>query len=102
MPKEYKTIREVVGPLMVVDGVEGAKYDELVRIRQASGEERLGKVLEVNEDKAIVQLFTSSQGLKIDDAKAIFLGHGTEIKLAPDILGRVFDGLGRPIDGVAN
>ncbi|MGI6377486.1 MAG: V-type ATP synthase subunit B [Bacilli bacterium] len=99
MPKEYKTIREVVGPLMVVDGVEGAKYDELVRIRQASGEERLGKVLEVNEDKAIVQLFTSSQGLKIDDAKAIFLGHGTEIKLAPDILGRVFDGLGRPIDG---
>lgn len=99
MPKEYKTIREVVGPLMVVDGVEGAKYDELVRIKQANGEERLGKVLEVNEDKAVVQLFTSSQGLKIDDAKAIFTGHGIQLKLAPDILGRVFDGLGRPIDG---
>ena len=99
MPKEYKTIREVVGPLMVVDGVEGAKYDELVRIKQANGEERLGKVLEVNEDRAVVQLFTSSQGLKIDDAKAVFTGHGIQLKLAPDILGRVFDGLGRPIDG---
>lgn len=99
MPREYKTIREVVGPLMLVDGVDGVKYDELVRIRQASGEERVGKVLEINEDKALVQLFDSSQGLKISNAKAMFLGHGIEIKLAPDILGRVFDGMGRPIDG---
>ncbi len=99
MAKEYKTIKEVVGPLMLVDGVEGVKYDELVKIKQASGEERYGKVLEVNEDKAMVQLFTSSQGLKIDDAKAVFLGHGIELKLAPEILGRVFDGMGNPIDG---
>lgn len=99
MAKEYKTIKEVVGPLMLVDGVEGVKYDELVRIRQANGEERVGKVLEINEDKALVQLFTSSQGLKISSAKAMFLGHGIQLKLAPDILGRVFDGMGRPIDG---
>jgi V/A-type H+-transporting ATPase subunit B len=99
MPKEYKTIREVVGPLMLVTGVEGVKYDELVKIKQASGEERVGKVLEINEDKALVQLFNSSQGLKIDDAKAMFLGHGIELKLSHDILGRVFDGMGRPIDG---
>lgn len=99
MPKEYKTIREVVGPLMLVDGVEGVKYDELVRIKQANGEERLGKVLEIDEGKALVQLFNSSQGLKISDAKAMFLGHGIEIKLSPDIVGRVFDGMGRPIDG---
>jgi V/A-type H+-transporting ATPase subunit B len=99
MPKEYKTIREVVGPLMLVDQVEGVKYDELVKIKQANGEERIGKVLEVNQDRALVQLFSSSQGLKIATAKAIFLGHGIEIKLAPDILGRVFDGMGRPIDG---
>jgi len=98
MPKEYKTIREVVGPLMLVDNVEGVKYDELVRIRQASGEERIGRVLEINEGKALVQLFNSSQGLKISDSKAIFLGHGIEIKLSKDILGRVFDGMGRPID----
>lgn len=99
MPKEYKTIKEVVGPLMLVDQVEGVKYDELVKIKQANGEERIGKVLEVNEDKALVQLFTASQGLKISTSKVQFLGHGIEIKLAPDILGRVFDGMGRPIDG---
>ena len=96
--KEYKTIREVVGPLMLVDHVSGVKFDELVRIKQANGETRLGKVLEIDNDKALVQLFESSQGLKIDDAKAVFLGHGIEIELSPDILGRVFDGLGRPID----
>ncbi|MGI6787109.1 MAG: V-type ATP synthase subunit B [Acholeplasmataceae bacterium] len=96
--KEYKTIKEVVGPLMLVDHVSGVKYDELVQIKQANGEIRLGKVLEVNEDKALVQLFESSQGLKIDDSKAIFLGRGIELPLSPDVLGRVFDGLGRPID----
>ena len=75
------------------------KYDELVRIRQASGEERIGKVLEVDNDRALVQLFNPSHGLKISDAKAMFLGRGIELKLAPEIVGRVFDGMGRPIDG---
>ena len=81
--REYKTIKEVVGPLMLVDHVEGVKFDELVRIKQANGETRLGKVLEIDNDKAQVQLFESSQGLKIDDAKAVFLGHGIEIELSP-------------------
>ena len=99
MPREYKTIREVVGPLMLVDHVEGVKYDELVHIRQENGEIRAGKVLEINEDKALVQLFNSSQGLKISTAKAMFLGHGIELKVSPEIVGRVFDGMGRPIDG---
>lgn len=99
MPREYKTIREVVGPLMLVDHVEGVKYDELVHIRQENGEVRAGKVLEINEDKALVQLFNSSQGLKISTSKAMFLGHGIELKVSPDIVGRVFDGMGRPIDG---
>lgn len=99
MPKEYKTIREVVGPLMLVDHVEGVKYDELVQIRQENGEIRHGKVLEINEDKALVQLYNSSQGLKISTAKAMFLGHGVELKVSPQIIGRVFDGMGRPIDG---
>ena len=96
--KQYKTIKEVVGPLMLVEKVRDVKYDELVEIKLANGETRLGKVLEINDDKALVQLFESSQGMKIDDAKATFLGHGIELGLAPDILGRVFDGLGRPID----
>ena len=99
MAKEYKTITEVVGPLMLVDQVKGIKYDELVKIKQANGEQRIGKVLEVYDDKALVQLFESSQGLKISDSKVLFLGRGIELKLAPDMLGRVFDGLGVPIDG---
>jgi V/A-type H+-transporting ATPase subunit B len=98
MRKEYKTIKEVVGPLMLVEGVEGVKYDELVEIEQQNGELRYGKVLEVNGDKAMVQLFEGSQGLKISDSKARFLGHGIQLAVSPDMLGRVFDGMGRPID----
>ncbi|MDL2225664.1 V-type ATP synthase subunit B [Eubacteriales bacterium OttesenSCG-928-M02] len=99
MLKEYRTIREVVGPLMLVTGVSGVKYDELVEIEQADGEIRSGRVLEIDGDKALVQLFEGSQGLKISDAKARFLGRGIELAVAPDILGRVFDGMGRPTDG---
>ena len=101
MLKDYKTIREVVGPLMMVDNVEGVKYDELVEIRQANGEIRSGKVLVVEGQHALVQLFESSQGLKIDTAKARFLGHGTRLGVSPAMLGRVFDGMGRPKDGGA-
>lgn len=74
MLKEYRTIREIVGPLMLVEGVEGVKYDELVEIEQANGEIRHGKVLEIERDKALVQLFESSHGLRIDTSKARFLG----------------------------
>ena len=99
MFKEYKTIREVVGPLMVVDGVEGVKYNELVDIVNSNGEIRQGKVLEINRDKAVVQLFENSQGLQISGAKARFLGHSQELAVSRDMLGRVFDGMGNPRDG---
>ena len=101
MYKEYKTIKEVVGPLMLVEGVEGVGYNELVEITQANGEVRRGKVLEIKNDKAVVQLFESSQGLKIIDSKAKFLGHGVELAVSEDMLGRVFDGMGNPRDGGA-
>ncbi len=101
MRKEYRTITEVVGPLMLVENVAGVKYDELVEIEQKNGEIRRGRVLEVRDDKALLQLFEGSQGLKISDAKARFLGHSIELSVAPDMLGRVFDGMGRPIDGGA-
>ncbi len=101
MLKEYKTIREVVGPLMLVEGVEGVKYDELVEIEQSSGEKRNGKVLEINGDKALVQLFEGSSGLRISTSKARFLGRGIEIAVSEDMLGRVFDGMGRPRDNGA-
>ncbi|MBO7377184.1 MAG: V-type ATP synthase subunit B [Clostridia bacterium] len=99
MRKEYKTIREVVGPLMIVGGVNDVKYDELVEIEQADGSIRRGKVLEIDGDKAVVQLYESSQGLRISDSKARFLGHPVELGVAPDMMGRVFDGMGNPIDG---
>ena len=101
MRKEHKTIREVAGPLMLVDQVEGVKYDELVEIEQSDGRIRRGKVLEINQDKALLQLFEGSQGLRITDSSAKFLGHSIELAVAPDMLGRVFDGMGRPIDGGA-
>ena len=101
MFKEYKTIREVVGPLMLVDNVQGVSYNELVEIRQENGEVRRGKVLEVNGDKALVQLFEGTQGLKISTSKARFLGRSLELAVSEDMLGRVFNGMGEPIDGGA-
>ena len=101
MFKEYKTIKEVVGPLMLVEGVEGVKYNELVDIICANGETRRGKVLEINRDKAVVQLFENSQGLQISTAKARFTGHSQQLSVSRDMLGRVFDGMGNPRDGGA-
>ena len=101
MYKEYKTIKEVVGPLMLVEGVEGVGYNELVEITQKNGDVRRGKVLEVKDDKAVVQLFESSQGLEISTSKARFLGRGIELAVSEDMLGRVFDGMGNPRDGGA-
>lgn len=99
MNKEFKTIKEVVGPLMLIEKAEGATYDELVQIKQATGEVRYGKVLEVDRDRALVQLFEPSEGLKISDARAKLLGHGVQLGVSADMLGRVFDGMGEPIDG---
>lgn len=98
MLKEYKTVREVAGPLMLVEQVEGVKYDELVEIELANGETRRGKVLEVDGDKALVQLFEGSTGINIYDARVRFLGKSIELPVSMDILGRVFDGFGRPRD----
>lgn len=102
MLKEYRTITEVVGPLIVVEKVEGATFNELVEIEQQDGEIRMGRVLEVDGDKAVVQLFEGSQGLQISKSKARFLGRSIELAVSPDMLGRVFDGMGRPNDGGPN
>ncbi|PRR78156.1 V-type sodium ATPase subunit B [Clostridium liquoris] len=98
MLKEYRTVKEVVGPLMLVDGVENVKFDELVEIEIQTGEIRRGRVLEINEDKALIQLFEGSAGINIKGSKAKFLGKPLEIGVSEDMLGRVFDGLGRPKD----
>ena len=97
--KEYRTIEEVAGPLMLIKKVEGVKYDELGEIELPDGSVRRCKVLEVNGDNALVQLFESAAGINLAHSKVRFLGHGTELAVSGDILGRVFDGMGTPIDG---
>ena len=99
MMKEYRTIYEVSGPLMVVEQVEGVTYDELAEIELPDGSIRRCKVLEVNGDKAVVQLFESSAGINLKDSKIRFLGHPLQLAVSGDMLGRVFNGMGQPIDG---
>ncbi|PRR83383.1 V-type ATP synthase subunit B [Clostridium vincentii] len=98
MLKEYKTVTEVVGPLMIVAGVEGVKYNELVEIELQTGEMRRGKVLEINGSNAMVQIFEGSTGINLKGTKARFLGKPLEIGVSEDMLGRVFTGMGKPND----
>ncbi|MCI2132703.1 MAG: V-type ATP synthase subunit B [Lachnospiraceae bacterium] len=99
MAKEYRTIQEVAGPLMLVKGVENVKYNELGEIELANGEIRRCKVLEIDGSNALVQLFESSTGINLSNSKVRFLGRVMELGVSEDMLGRVFDGLGRTIDG---
>ena len=99
MIKEYKTISEVAGPLMLVRNVENVTYDELGEIVLPSGETRLCKVLEINGSDVLVQLFESSAGINLKESTVRFLGKGTQLGVSPEMLGRVFDGMGRPMDG---
>ena len=99
MIKEYKTIREIASPLMVVDDVEGVTYDELGELELPNGEIRRCKVLEVEGSKAVVQLFESAQGINLAETKVRFLGHPQQLAVSEDMLGRVFNGMGLPIDG---
>ena len=99
MPKEYRTIQEVAGPLMLVRDVEAVAYNELGEIELSNGEKRRCRVLEIDGTNALVQLFESSTGINLADSKVRFLGRQMELGVSEDMLGRVFDGLGRPIDG---
>ena len=98
MPKEYRTIQEVAGPLMLVQGVENVAFDELAEIELANGEKRRCRVLEIDGGNALVQLFESSTGINLASSKVRFLGRSMELGVSEDMLSRVFDGLGRPID----
>ena len=102
MIREYKTIEEVAGPLMLVKQVEGVKYDELGEIQLPNGEVRRCRVLEVNGRNVLVQLFESSAGLNLAESKVRFTGHGVELPVSEHMLGRVFNGMGEPIDDGAS
>ena len=98
MAKEYLTLREVSGPLVVVEEISDVKYNELVELTLNSGEKRRGRVLEISTDVALIQLFESSSGIDITTSKVKFLGKGIEFGVSLDVLGRMFNGLGEPID----
>jgi len=99
MIKEYQTVTGIAGPLIIAEKIEGAKFDEVVDIELPSGEIRTGKILEVEDDKVMVQVFEGTEGLDIKSTKLRLKGRGLEINVSPDILGRVFSGLGKPKDG---
>ncbi|MCG2790233.1 MAG: V-type ATP synthase subunit B [Actinomycetia bacterium] len=96
MLKEYKSITTISGPLLHVEGVEGVKYDELVDIKLDDGSIRSGRVLEVNRDNALVQVFEGTFGIDSENTRVRFLGRGTHMYVSLDILGKVFTGLGKP------
>ena len=99
MPREYRTIEEVAGPLMLVRGVDNVGYNELGEIELSSGKIRRCKVLEINGTDVLVQLFDSAAGINLSDSRVRFLGRSMELAVSRDMLSRVFDGMGRPIDG---
>ena len=98
MLKEYLTVSSVSGPLVVVEKTENIKYAELVEVEFSDGQLRRGKVLEISEDKALVQMFEGTMGLDVLGAKVRFLGRTQELAVSADLLGRIFDGAGRPRD----
>ena len=98
MPREYKTIEEVAGPLVLVRGVSNVNYDDLGEIELEDGTKKRCKVLEIDGTNALVQLFESSAGINLSNSKVKFLGRSMQLPVSEDILGRVFDGLGKVID----
>ncbi len=102
MQREYKTIQEVAGPLMLVKSVENVKFGELGEIELVNGDIRRCRVLEIDEDRALVQLFESAAGINLTNSKVRFLGRGLELPVSMDMLGRIFSGMGEPIDNGPN
>jgi len=98
MLKEYKTVKEIAGPLLIVEKTSGVKFEELVEIKMQTGEIRRGKVLEIDRDMALVQMFEESRGLDAKKIKVRFLGKTQTLPVSSDIIGRVFNGAGKPID----
>ena len=100
MKVEYRGFKEINGPLVVIDGIKDASYDEIVEITEKNGNKRLGKIIEVSDDAAIVQVFEGTRGLSLDGAVTALTGKPLEIGVSKDIRGRMFDGAGRPSDGL--
>lgn len=98
----YKGLKGINGPLVVVEGVSGVGYEELCTIKLNDGSERLGRVIEVNRDKAVVQVFEGTAGLSLSNTRTSFSGKPMELGVSRELLGRIFNGMGKPIDGMGN
>ena len=102
MRQEYLTVKSIAGPLFYVEKAKDVAYGEIASVRLPSGEERLGQVLEVNEDLVLLQLFAGTSGANLNNSRVKFLGRALELPVSEDMQGRIFDGLGRPIDGAGD
>ena len=96
---EYSSVKSIAGPLLIVEGVEGAAYGEIVEVICPDGEKRMGQVLEAREGLAVVQVFEGTTGLSTKDTKVRFTGRTAKIGVSMEMLGRIFNGRGKPIDG---
>ncbi|MDD6275585.1 MAG: V-type ATP synthase subunit B, partial [Clostridia bacterium] len=97
---EYKGLNQINGSLIMLDGIKNAAYDEMVEIRLDNGSSRTGRIVQIEGDKAVIQVFEGTKGMSLVNTRTHFTGHPIEMSLSPEIIGRVFDGLGRPIDGL--
>lgn len=101
MAIEYLGLSEINGPLVALEGIKDAAYDEIVEFKMNDGEEkRLGRIIEINEDKAVIQVFEGSEGMSLTNTHTKLTGHPMEVALSLDILGRTFNGIGKPLDGL--
>jgi len=98
--KEYIGLSSVSGPIIMIEGVSGVGYDEMVEVTDPSGNLRVGRVLEIGENIAVVQVFGGTRGLSISSTRVRFVGHPLELEVSRDMIGRVFNGLGEPMDGI--
>ena len=100
MAIEYLGLSEINGPLVVLEGIRDASYDEIVEFRVDDGSRKLGRIVEIYEDKAVIQVFEGTENMSLMNTHTRLSGRPMEIDLSPEILGRTFDGIGRPIDGL--
>ena len=100
MAIEYLGLSEINGPLVVLEGVKNASYEEIVSFRMDDGTEKLGRIIEIYEDKAVIQVFEGTDNMSLGNTHTRLSGHPMEIGLSPEILGRTFNGIGQPIDGL--
>ncbi len=102
MAIEYLGLSSVNGPFVVLEGIRGAAYDEIVEIVAEGREKKLGRIVEINDDKAVVQVFEGTENLSLHNTHTRLTGHPMEIGLTGDLLGRTFNGIGEPIDNLGD